>query len=459
MAYWKAENALNITTLRKPAPSLQQWNELIKPEPGQGDAVVLGRRADEPLPASIDAFRQQVAGLDFHALDPYVASVGGSISAGQVELPKGEQELALKVPEFYAEDVEVKLGAFNGPGAPMLLILPGIHGEGDGSHANLLKKLALERGMNYVVFPNSLSKAMLEDKPFHHPGNPRLDAQSSHVLLKTLKQQMPEYFGTISVAGYSYGGLHGANLVRYDEELGENLVNGSLVALSPPENLDHSMRELDGLRLIYEEGDGEMVEKVGLQYKHDVKKYGYERFFESGLSQHGPGSNITEIEICDKYGSRDSLKELVEILDTQFGHNRLPMNTPEYDKANLLEKWRLRQEHKQIVANMTYDQLCNDWISKDAWLQQQGMTPSQMAERYSLTRAIEAIEETPVLILSAADDYILAAQDIPQLEKLAREQGPQEVMRVFPVGGHVGLDWNPRVAETMIDFAVGGHRG
>jgi predicted alpha/beta-fold hydrolase len=62
-------------------------------------------------------------------------------------------------------------------------------------------------------------------------------------------------------------------------------------------------------------------------------------------------------------------------------------------------------------------------------------------------------------VLSAADDYILAPQDIPQLEKLAREQGPQEVMRVFSVGGHVGLDWNPKVAETMIDFAVGGHRG
>lgn len=65
------------------APSLPEWEALIKPEPGQGESVVLGARADEPLPRSIADVRQQVARLDYQNLDPYVASVAGSIAARQ----------------------------------------------------------------------------------------------------------------------------------------------------------------------------------------------------------------------------------------------------------------------------------------------------------------------------------------------------------------------------------------
>lgn len=433
-------------------PTSAQWNHLIKPEPGQAEPAVLKRRADEPLPASIDEFRQQVAALDYLPLDPFVASVGGSISANQVELPKGEQTVAVSVPEYYRDDVEVMLGVQNGPGAPMLLILPGIHSGGDSSHNLLLRKLALERGMNYVALPNSMNDAMLEDQPVYHPGNPRVDALATRQILQQLKTKFPEYFQSISVAGYSYGALHGANLIRADEESSDRLIDGGLVAISPPENLDHSMRQLDGLRQVYTEEGSATIADTGVLYKHDVKKFGYAGFMDSSLSKHGPGTNVDEIEIADKYGSRDGLKNLVERIDKQFGHNQLPMNTPEYQQANPLEKLRLRNQHKKIVDNITYDQFSDGWVCKDQWLQEQHLTPEEMAAKYSFSEAIKAVHDTPILMVGATDDYILAPQDVDRFQHL--ETGDKEIARMFSTGGHVSLDWNPKVAETLIDFAV-----
>ena len=438
------------TVLRR--PSLDEWNALLKPDPGQGDAVVPGRRADEPLPTSMTQVRQQVARLSYLPLDPFVASVGGSVSADQVEIPKGEATVAVALPDFYEKDVEVMMGTHNGPGAPMLVILPGIHSSGESSHNLLLRKLALERGMNYLVLPNSLSEKMLDHKPCFHPGNPRVDAMWAHQLVGKLKSQQPEYFGSISVAGYSYGGLEGANLIRLDEEGPNRLIDGGLVAFSPPENLEHSMLQLDGLRENYEDSSGTIAD-TGLRYKHDAKKLGYARFMESPLAKHGPGTNVDEIEIADTYGSRDGLKTMIELVDSQFDH-LLPMNTPEYLHANPLEKIKMRQEHKRIVENITYAQFSDEWMSKDTWLHQQGLTPTTMAEKYSFSRAMDAIKNTPVMVLAAGDDYILAPSDVEEMRNLENHSGPLEVARVFDNGGHVSVDWNPAVAETAIDFAV-----
>ncbi len=438
-------------------PSRAEWTKLVSAAPGEGDAVVIGRRATESIPESVSEVRKKLNTLDFLPIDPFVASVAASVAADQVEIPKGEKALKVQVPKFYQKEVEVLAGFQNGPGAPLLVILPGIHSEGESSHNNRFKKMALERGMNYVMLPNSLSESMMEDLPLNHPGNPRVDALCTRAVLASLKDTYPDYFEQVSVAGYSYGGLHGANLVRLDEESApeDRIITGSLVALSPPQNLESSMRELDGLRKGYETGSGSIAD-VGVRYKHDVKKYGYEGFLQSDLSQHAAGTNITEIEIADKYGSRDGLQDVTEKIDLQFEHNLLPKNTEAYKQAGIFEKHKMRKEHEQIVENMTYQEFSDRWMSQDAWLLQQGLTPSTMAERYSFPNAMKAINHTPVMVLASADDYILAAKDVQALRKLETTSGPLEVVKVYETGGHVALDWNPEMADAMVDFARAG---
>ena len=75
-------------------------------------------------------------------------------------------------------------------------------------------------------------------------------------------------------------------------------------------------------------------------------------------------------------------------MDTQSGHNLLPMNTEEYKQAGLLKKVKMRQEHKRIVENITYRQFSDQWLSQDNWLQQNHLTPEQMASKYSFSNAL-----------------------------------------------------------------------
>jgi pimeloyl-ACP methyl ester carboxylesterase len=406
---------------------------------------------------AVDQFRQRVAGHTFHQLDPYVASVAGSVSGDGIEIPPGESEVAVSLPDYYAEPVEVLMGTHNGPNAPMLVLLPGIYGEGDGGHNMRMKELAIQKGMNYLVLPNSSSKIMLEDKPHYHPGNPRVDAEWSRAAIQQLRSRMPEFFQKVSVAGYSYGGLQAINLARLDEEKPERLISG-VVAVCPPEDLTHSMAQFDELRHKYDAGIIDISTTL-VQYKQDTKKYGYEGFMQSPLAARGEGTNQAEMEMADEYGSRDGLRESIETVDVQFGHNRLPMNTKEYQQATWWTKVQMRQEHKRIVDNMSYKEMMEGWVCKDKWLISQGLTPEQMTARYSFSEAMKAVQDTPVLAITASDDYILSPADVETWKNTEATAGPLEVVRVFDRGGHVGLDWNPEIAHTMVDFAKAATQG
>ena len=433
--------------------SKSDWNKLVKPKEGQGDLVTLDRVPDGDHFETIGEARARVGQLDFHPIDPFVASIASSVAGGRVELPKGESVLELQIPEFYRDGVEVQMFTPHGEQAPMMVILPGIHGTGDGSLTLQLKKIALEKGMNYVVIPNALGHEMMEDEPLYHPGNPRVEAQAAQKVLEKLKADHPNHFETISMAGYSYGGLLGANMLRLQEEQGTNLINGSFVAISPPENLAHSMQELDGLRQVYAE-DGGSIAWTGLKYRRHVAKYGYERFMESSLSQRDQTSNITEVKIADKYGSRDEHETTTNTVDEHFEHDLLPKHTEEYQEAGFFKRRRMRGEHERLLDETNYAHYSADYFSKDKWLVERGLTTDELAEQYSFTRAMEVIQKAPVMLLGSADDYILNDSDVEALRKLEKNPGDLEVVRVFDHGGHVGLLWNPEVQDTVGDFVI-----
>ena len=88
------------------------------------------------------------------------------------------------------------------------------------------------------------------------------------------------------------------------------------------------------------------------------------------------------------------------------------------------------------------------------WLEGQGLTPSSMSAEYSFSHAMRVIKHTPVLVQNSVDDYILNSGDLPVFRDLQAHPGPLEVTRMMNNGGHVGLDFNPAIAEAAIDFAV-----
>src|SRR6202030_971270 len=96
----------------------------------------------------------------------------------------------------------------------------------------------------------------------------------------------PAYYEKVSVTGYSYGALLGASLVRYELEhsTAPPIINGSLVALSPPMQLLNSMEKMDHLRDDYQHKKTRWVAFTALDYRSAVKKYGYDHIMDSPIA-------------------------------------------------------------------------------------------------------------------------------------------------------------------------------
>lgn len=438
------------TAQRAEAPALEptrrEWIDLTTPREGELQPILPGLEATRDIFTSMEQVREATDALDYHPLDPFVASVASAVDGRSVSEPdKAKVEtVEVRLKDYYREPFQVELGTHNGPGAPMLVIFPGIYGTKDGTFSKQLKKIALERGMNYTIASNPLNAEMLGARPLNHPGNIEVEAEMMHAMLRALSDQKPQYYGIVSLAGYSYGGLLAANVAKYDELRneagGRRMVEGGVVAVSPPQDLSHSMLELDSLRERYAEGAGSIT-ATGAYYSREVSRLGYERFMESDLAQRGEGTNITEIKISDHYGSRDEMKEMVETVDELFEHHHLPPKWPDYFKR------------RKVIADMTYAQYSDEWFSKDEWLNRRGLTPEELGARNSYKAALDELERTPVLTLVSQDDYILNEEDVETYRLLAESSNGLEYTRVFPKGGHVGLFFNPEVKALVGDFA------
>lgn len=447
---------LNLTPKRSSKPRLRfldtacqnvskaVWKTATTPAPSEKKPVEVGSKADRVAFQNMDQAAAATEALSYHPLDAFVASVAGGVSANAIAEPDAEDKeiVNLTVEDYYAEPVPVQLGLHNGPDAPMLVIFPGIYGGTDNGFQAAYKKIALERGMNYTVFPNPVNYDLVDNsRPVNHPGNQQVEAEAIHKMIDQLREQKPEFFQEVSLTGYSYGGLMAANVARIDEAKGgDRLVTGGIVALSPPENLYNSMRELDGLREDYATGAGSTT-WTGIHYTNEVGRLGYENFMESDLASRGEGTNITEIKIADSYGSRDGMINMVAQVDSDFGHNQLPPVWPRYF------------ERKRVLNAMTYEQYSADWMSKDAWLVERGLSPEALGEKTSFKTALDALNDTPVLTLLSQDDYILSQEDVQTFRDIDTDPDDLEYTRVMEHGGHVGLLFNPEVQNLIGDFA------
>jgi hypothetical protein len=421
---------------------------MTTPSPEHQKPIEPGSKADRDTFESMAQVIAATKAIDYHPLDPFVASVASGIDARSVSEPDKEhkQEVVVSVEDYYAEPIPVEMGTLHGPDAPMLVILPGIYGTVDGGFPAAFKKIAFERGMNYTVIRNPLNEGMIDDGPKNHPGNMQLEAEATHAILRKLRESKPDFFDNVSLTGYSYGALLSANVAKFDEATeteGGRIVQGGVIALSPPQNLYHSMEQLDGLRNLYAEGAGS-VTATGVYYTSEVSRFGYDKFMESKLASRGEGTNITETKIADSYGSRNEMKEMVVQVDEKFGHSQLPPVWPEYFKR------------RKILSEMTYDQYTREWFSKDPWLVGQGISAEELAVKNSYQNALEALNKTPVLTLLSEDDYILNSEDVQAFRQLETSSEGLEYTRVMERGGHVGLLFNPEVQNLIGDFAFSG---
>lgn len=433
------------------------------------------------LPApTMGAVRTALAYLDFPALDPFAASVASVVWAGMRTVLSGKTEY-IEVPGAMRKPLSVELNLKNGKDAPMLLILPGLGGGRLTAQVRALKHEALDRGMNYTVIPSPWSSNWLDAEPVHAPGNLPKETEVVRSVLHSLQERHPGFYDRVSAAGYSYGGLLGASVVAHDRDpgAGARTVQGSFVALSPPQNLLDSMRALDGLRNQYEPPDN--LKRVLAMYGVAVPYYGFERIGESPVARR-PETNA-EKYLADTMASRDHLQEVVERYPVTSGANPLPRDparasngrpataapseslaarpqaaaSPESlaagaEAATLPETPDDAQAQRR--SDVTFAQYVDGYLAPDLKATDPHSTVEQLARENSYINLLARASGrgVPVLTLAAADDYILDADDVIAMRGLESNPAPDQAARVLDHGGHVGALFNPQARDQMYAF-------
>lgn len=404
-----------------------------------------------PAPATLAETRERLAHLDFPNLDPYAASVAGSIWSGQNRV-SGQDEV-LSLPGRFRQDLPVEVGLQHGPGAPMLVILPGLGAGTGASHAGALKRMAAQNGMNFAVLPNPWSRDWIQSGPAGYPGNLPWEAEAAHAALEALAQKHPGYFDRVSLTGYSYGAIQGAALLKHEAGLPreQRIVNGSMAVLSPPVRMTDSMARLDGLRNeVFDSMDWIEVAEL---YSDAVKTHGYEGLMESPIARR-PNYGAERF-LADSIGSRSSLQEVAAWIDGYSGRNLLPYNAEVAKNGPVKDPERaeeLQMEQDWTVGDATYGGYMADYLAHDPTLA--GRSPEQLTEDYRYTRLLDEIagKGIPVLTLASADDYILKPQNVADLRQREAAGPADQAARVLEHGGHVGALLNPAVRQGMVDF-------
>lgn len=404
--------------------------------------------------ASMDATRAALGELSFPALDPFAASVAATMWSRQHGAFRGDV-VDVALPGALGKALPVEVCFKNGRGAPMLIILPGVGGDSEAAHVRMLAQQALHHGMNYTVLPNSWSDTWLTHAPERDPGNLPWESRIIRNLLDVLRERYPEHYDQVSVVGYSYGALLGAAVIAEpsDDDAPPPVINGGFVAISPPENLLHSMKELDDLRHQYEDGDG--WPGIAARYAAWVAYYGYERVLESPIATRT--DHDVEKFLADTQASRRHLQKSVEYVDASDGWNLLPLHralAQEGPDLSWKRRRELRAEQDRALTDATFTDYANTYVANDLMPGGSDSTMARMAEQYRFSRLLAQAsgQGVPVVTLTSADDYILNPSNVAAFREMQSHPAPDQATRVLEHGGHVGLLFSPQAREQLMGF-------
>ena len=375
-------------------------------------------------PNAIDAIRSQVARTDYPPLDPYVATVAQNVDAS-INTPNiGTQIARLTLGRHFSRPLDIHMNLNHGPDAKMVIIFPGIGNDHTTPPVRQIEDIALKQGLNFAVIPNPFSNGWLDAVPNHLPGVLPNEAETNVDILRSLRRLLPDYFEDVSGVGCSYGGLLGvATLQAQQHHGGEQILNGTFTAVSPPQDLLDSVTMMDQL------GDrgpipyGQVTE-VGLRYYNLIRGGRFDTFAQSQVANRG--DYLVEQVVAYQGGPRI-------ILETMLRHLR---NPPPDTK--------------------TFDAYVHRSLSQDAWFVQHGTTVEETSKAHHLQDMLHDVSGNgvPVLVLTSQDDMILNAENVETFTHQAEDNVPDQVVRQYAHGGHLGVLFNPRIRDVVGAFAA-----
>jgi len=379
---------------------------------------------------AVRALEIPISQYPFPTKDPFIATILSTFSPSTAKFDKWEmvyrpERLKAKYP---LSKPVINLQVYRQKqNAPLVMIIAGLGGNSYSTNSAALADVYIKAGYNVICLPSNLSFSYtLAISETGVPGYMPRDTIEYYQFVKWIldyaKNQKGMRYNSITLVGYSNGGVLAGFLAPYDKKQSQQLFKKVLL-INPGVDMIHGIQQLDYLNDVV----GATISTawknhiMGAIYTHagDVSaaKDPVRALFDM-LEKLKIKSNHIQWVIGDQY--RQSLRDI--IVSSHFVKPRVLKTPYSKFKLNALEEeaWTYNfanYMHSFVIPTLTPEE-----------------QKSNIPYNTSLYSQMNDLKNDPrVYVFTNTDDFLLKPSDLPLLRESFGER-----LFLYPLGGHMG---------------------
>lgn len=331
----------------------------------------------------------------------------------------------------------------------LLILLPGIGGNYFGATVTALAELFHRNGWAVAALDSTFTWQFYNASGGRLPGFlPRDGAnmqRAIELVLDDLKREglFNPARTRVALMGYSFGAMHTLKIAELEERAGNKLGIDRFVAINPPVDLRHAMKQADRLAGTGADWDAEKAAETVLAIGGKALAAMQRPYpvYDSGNPGEEPfnyGVPLTQEE-ADYVAALYFRMSMRGVLFTAHRDRGLPALSAEY-------RWGSRSELYREIDRIGFEAYAEKVVAPD-------LAPLTLDDLYgaSTLRAFApALEKNPKLrVVHNYDDFLLSDDDRLFLDRTFGSR-----LTWFDRGGHLGNLYVKSVQETLLDMAA-----
>jgi len=378
----------------------------------------------------------------FPIKDPYISTISSAanVPSAPYEIVKVEIRKDRRQVPLLEDRNPVPLGLFEqkGKNAPLALIISGTGGTALSGNVLLLASQLYLKGYHAITLPDPVSwHYVLGVSESALPGYPLRDATEYYEFIKKvishLKSEKNIQFSSISLVGYSYGGLLSGFLAKQDES--EKAFNfEKVIILNPPLNVKASLMLLDNYYEEYKNVPQERRRYITSELLGIAVRMQESGFKLEAIAEAAKKLQLTPTE-CQWLIGESFRQSLGDVIYTSQQVKDLGLLKSKASSAKKSERFR-------EARNIGFREFFIRFIAPSLKPNRQTPTRPEMekmlqdSDFHTLLPLIK--ESKNIFVITNKDDFLVTPEDIDLLESTLRER-----FILYPYGGHMGNLWFP----------------
>jgi hypothetical protein len=403
------------------------------------------------------------AAYDYPLKDPYVATIIGTPTGLEAELPEkiDSELLGLKVfPDRLTPDVFwyqrefLYTQAYQKQEAPLIFVIAGTGSSSHSSRMIFLQKAFYKAGFHVICLSSPTQmNFIVSASATCVPGNIVEDAQDLYRVMVLTWQQVKDRIkvSEFYLTGYSLGASESAFVAKLDEE--KRVFNFKKVCMiNPAVSLYTSAKILDNMLLeimpnrnspeIFDRWFDGMLRKFGEAYRmmgqppldHDFLYDAYQTLYKTQTPR--------QKDLAGIIGTVFQLDSRNMIFTSDVMNNSgviVPKNRVLGSADSLTDYWK-------VAGTMSFIDYFEELLYPYFQSKNPGLTKEALIESTSL-RSIESyLRNTPkIVLMDNEDDLILTPEDLAFLKNVFGSRA-----KIYPHGGHLGnMTYRDNIADLI----------